>query len=316
MAGRLSPLIVGCSPLLQRVLELAVLYAPIDEPVLLLGPTGVGKGLVAKLMHEASGRPGEFVAVSGGQLVESLLHSQLFGHEKGAYTGADRRVAGAFERARGGTLLVDELQLIPQSAQGALLQPTGEGQLLRLGAERDTKVTARLLFASNRPLDELEAEGRLMPDLRYRLYDFVIEIPPLVERRVDIVVLAYHFLDRTRAAAPERTPAMFHPEAIDRLLEFDWPGNVRQLKGAVAYACVHAAGEEQISTRHLPAYLAAGPCRQPLLDVTDRSQLTQWAFERAGGDRRAAARLLGVHPNTIDYRRKRWGAGRVEECSG
>ncbi len=316
MIGPLSPLIIGYSSAIQRVLRLAVLYATLDDPVLLLGPTGVGKGLVARLMHQASGRPGAFVALSGGQLVESLLHSQLFGHERGAFTGADRRVAGAFERARGGTLLVDELQLMPQSAQGALLQPTGEGDLLPLGAERDTKVTARLLFACNRPLGDLEAEGRLLPDLRYRLFDFVIEIPPLVERQVDIVVLAHHFLDRTRAGAPARTPAMFDPEAIDRLLEFHWPGNVRQLKGVVAYACVHAAGEEQIATRHLPPYLSGGPCRQGVVDVTVRSQLTEWALKRAGGDRRAAARLLGVHPNTIDYRRKRWGEGRAEGHAG
>jgi DNA-binding NtrC family response regulator len=305
MIGPTPPLIVGWSAAIHRALDLAVLYAPIPDPVLLLGQTGVGKGLLATLMHQLSGRPGDFVAVSGGQLVESLLHAQLFGHEKGAYTGADRRVAGAFERARGGTLLLDELPLVPPAAQGALLQPVSEGLLLRLGAEREAAVTARLLFASNRPLDELEAEGRLLKDLRHRIGDFVIDIPPLVERPVDIAVLAYHFLDRARATGPARTPASFDPSALDLLLTFDWPGNVRQLKGVVAYACVHAAGEDQIGVRHLPPYLSAGRCRKLPLDLSVRSELTSWALERAHGDRRAAAAILGLHPNTIDYRRKR-----------
>lgn len=303
--------IIGHSPALRHALDLATRYARIPDAVLLLGETGVGKGLVARLMHALSGRSGEFVGMSGGQLVDSLLHSQLFGHVKGAFTGAERAVAGAFERARGGTALLDELQLWPLAAQSAVLQAVDEGLMLRLGAERYMQVPCRLLFASNRPLDELESEGRLLKDLRYRIGDFTVEIPPLRERRVDVAALAYFFLDQRRLAAGAAAgiPVLFEASALHRLVTFDWPGNARQLKGAVAYAFVHAAWEAEgngagrIEDRHLPPYLSAGPRR--MMDAATRAEVTEWALERVGGERRAAAAMLGVHPNTIDNRRKR-----------
>jgi DNA-binding NtrC family response regulator len=299
------PHIVGHSPALHHALALARLYADIPHPVLLLGPTGVGKGLIARFMHGiGTDRSGPFVAVAGGQLVESLFHSQLFGHVRGAYTGADRQVVGAFERARGGTLFLDELPLWSRAAQSAVLQAVDERLMLPVGGEREVAITCRFIFASNRSLDELEAEGVLLKDLRYRIRDFLVEVPALTARRGDIVELAYHFLDHENAESGFRGPIAFELQALHLMIAFDWPGNVRQLGNAVAYACVHAAGEERIRAEHLPPYLAAQNGTRPTLDAASRAALTAWALERAEGSRRKAAELLGVHPTTIDRRRK------------
>jgi DNA-binding NtrC family response regulator len=301
------PLIVGHSPALHHAMTLARLYASIPHPVLLLGPTGVGKGLIARFLHAARGDGGPFVSVPGGQLVESLFHSQLFGHVRGAYTGADRQVAGAFERARGGTLFLDELPLWSRAAQSAVLQAVDERVMVPVGGEREVAITCRFVFASNRSLDELEAEGLLLKDLRHRIGDFMVQVPPLTSRGGDVLELAYYFLDKEGAGLGSSAPVMFEHEVIELLSAFDWPGNVRQLRNAVAFACVHAAGAERIRPEHLPPYLRAqnGTRPLPLLDAASRAALTAWALERARGSRRKAAELLGVHPNTIAYRQKR-----------
>jgi DNA-binding NtrC family response regulator len=305
---------LGGSDDVQRVLELAQLYAQLVGPILLLGPTGVGKGLLAKLLHRMSGRPGDFVVRTGGQLVDSLFHSQLFGSRRGAFTGADRDVPGAFEQANTGTLFLDELPLWSLAAQSAVLRVVDERVVLPVGARGELGVTCGMVFASSRPLDELVGEQRLLPDLRYRIRDFAIEIAPLAARRGDIAELAYHFLGAQRARAPgggHPAPVLFSSEALARLLVYEWPGNVRQLEGAVAFGCVHARGAERIEECHLPQYLRTGPA----VSFTDlnaplRRQLVAWARQRAQGRRREAAALLGVHPGTVDYHRRREGAGR------
>ena len=306
------PLIVGHSSALHHAIALARTYASIPHPILLLGPTGVGKGLLARFMHAArNGKGGPFVSVPGGQLVESLFQSQLFGHVRGAYTGADRQVVGAFERARGGTLFLDELPLWSRAAQSAVLQAVDERVMLPVGGERELPVTCRFVFASNRSLDELEAEGVLLKDLRHRIGDFAIEVPPLVARRGDVVELAYHFLAEAQHASPDTVPGLFDRDAMDRLVDYDWPGNVRQLRGAVLYASVHAAGEERVRGEHLPPYLGRRNGVRATLDAASRAALTAWALERAEGNRRKAADLLGVHVNTISYRQRRLGDARA-----
>ena len=292
---------------MAKAVALARHLAPVPRPILLVGETGVGKGLLARLIHAESRRPGEFVALAGGELSESLYHDQLSGHEAGAFTGALRRVRGVFERAHGGTLFIDELPLWSRQAQSALLRRVDEGLVTRLGAERELVLDSRLLFASTRSLSMLVASGELLPDLRWRIGEFVIEVPPLAGRAVDIAQLSYQFLDQAQPDFRLRGPVFFAPEALERLVTFTWPGNVRQLKGVVEWSFVRAAldAAERIEVLHLPGYLAASDAPAVRLGSATRRDLSAWAFERAGLDRRQAAILLGLHPNTIDRHRKR-----------
>lgn len=302
--------LVGRSSALRRVVAQAELYArkamavANPEPVLLLGPTGVGKELVARHMHEASGRPGAFVPVSGGELVEGVFSTQLFGHVDGAYTGAGRGAPGAFEHADRGTLLLDELQLWPPAPQAALLRAVGERDVQRLRGRGRLEATCALLVASSVPLDQLVAEGRLLLDLRERIGFFVVEIPPLIERKIDILVLANHFLEQRLAARPDQGALHFDPEASERLLTYRWPGNVREVERVVAYAEVHADGADRVGVAHLPPPIRQAPVES--VDAATRAEVAQWMLEWQGTRRKAAA-LLGIHPHTLDYRVRKGG---------
>jgi two-component system C4-dicarboxylate transport response regulator DctD len=297
-----SVVLIGRSRELEEALALARRYARTNEHVFLLGETGVGKSRVARLIHEASGRRGAFVVVPGGQLVETLYHSQLSGYAPGAYTGGDRRGAeGAFERARDGTVALEDLQLWGLGAQAAVLQALEEHYLTRIMGRRDVVLTCRAVICSTQSLESLRARGLLLEDLEYRLGDFCVEVPHLRRRRIDIAVLAYHVLDALRIRTPGG-PGLIDPDALEHLLLFDWPGNVRQLQNAVTRAFVHAHGEQRIRVPHLPSYAVSAPLGR--LDPALRAELALWAFERTGR-RRSAAELLGVHPNTIDYHRRR-----------
>lgn len=302
-----APSLVGCSAVLHAAIDLARRFAPLFHPVLLIGPTGVGKTTLARLIHEWSGRGGEFVAVTGGELVDSLYHNQLFGHEKGSYTGATDQAPGAFERANGGTLLLDELQHWSRDKQSAILAPLQDARVTRVGGRRALPITCRVVLASTMPLDVLVKDDRLLPDLQYRIGDLVIELPRLAERRVDVAVLAYHFLDRERQTGRTGVPALIDPSALERLLIYEWPGNVRELERVVQYAVVRAGGRERIRAGDLPSRVGKNNPKRPVwkgLSADERDALTDWAFER-GGSRIAAARLLGLHANTIYNRRRR-----------
>ena len=277
---------------------------PNPEPVLLLGPTGVGKEFVARWMHEASGRPGAFVPVSGGELVDGVFPTQLFGHVDGAYTGAGRGAPGAFEHADRGTLLIDELQLWPSAPQAAVLRAVGERDVQRLRGQRRIAATCAFLFASSVPLDQLVAEDRLLLDLRHRIGYFVIQIPALMERKVDILVLANHFLEQRLDGRPNQVALQFDPEATERLLTYQWPGNVREVERVVAYADVHADGADRVGLEHLPPPIRQAPVEQ--VDAAMRAEVAQWMLEWQGSRRKAAA-LLGVHPHTLDYRLRKVG---------
>jgi DNA-binding NtrC family response regulator len=297
---------LGSSAEMARTVALARLYAPLPRPLVLVGPTGVGKGLLARFIHAESGRPGPFVVLAGGELAETLYPDELRGHAVGAFTGASHPFPGAFERAHAGTLFADELPLWPLGAQKAILRMVDEGAVTRLGAEREVRVSGRVIFAANRHPDVLVRAAVLLPDLRYRMREFVIEVPPLAGRGADIAELAYHFLDRARAEFRCRGPTIFDPAAFERLVSYAWPGNVRELAGVVEWGVVQAAarGSERLALVHLPNRLRQSERRSVSLSVDTRRALSRWAFERAGHNRRQAALLLGVHPNTIDQHRR------------
>jgi DNA-binding NtrC family response regulator len=262
------------------------------------------------LLHDWSGRAGDFVAVTGGELVDSLFHNQLFGHEKGSYTGATDQAPGVFERAAGGTLLLDELQHWARDKQAAILAPLQDARVTRVGGRRALPTTCRVVLASTIPLERLVKNDRLLPDLQYRIGDLVIELPPLSRRRVDVAVLAYHFLDLEREAGGSMVPAVFDPIALERMLVYKWPGNVRELQRVVQYAIVRAAGQERVRVLDLPARVTT-PKRLalwPTLTADDRDALVAWALERVRGRRSSAAKMLGVHANTIDNYRKHLAA--------
>ncbi len=298
--------IIACSAAMLKAVELARRLAPLPRPLLLVGQSGVGKGLLARFIHVQSARAGAFVAVAGGELSESLLHDQLAGHEAGAFTGAQRRVRGAFERAHKGTLFLDELPLWSHAAQSAVLRAVDERLITRLGAERELPLDCRVVLASNQPLDALIGSGRLLSDLRWRIGEFVIEIPPLAGRAVDVAALSYHFLDEARAAFGRPGPVLFDPAALERLITYHWPGNVRQLRGVVEWSWTLAAigAAERIGLTHLPASVLRDAAPRMPLDSRTRHALSRWAYDRAGHSRTAAAELLGLHPNTIDHHRR------------
>lgn len=297
-----APEILGRSPQTARARDLIERYSHIPDPILVLGATGTGKSIVARALHAKSGCRGRFVTLSGGHLVETLYHSQLFGSTRGAYTGATRDSLGAFESAHGGTLFLDELPLWSRAAQGAVLQAVEEGWVIPLGAQREIPVDCRVLFGSNQPLNALVEAGALMEDLLYRIGAFVIELPPLAQRRVDIAVFAYYYLDQEGVKSPATTPPVISCEALDALLAYGWPGNVRELRSVIRYACVQAHGTHMIGVQDLPPCLRA--CRGSTDPVVVR-EVTSWMYEVMGRDRRATARRLGVHPNTVDYRLRR-----------
>jgi DNA-binding NtrC family response regulator len=298
--------IIACSAAMVKAVTLARRLAPLPRPILLVGETGVGKRLLARFIHSCSGRPGDFVAVAGGELSEALLHGEFAGHEPGAFASAHRRLRGPFEQAQSGTLFLDELPLWPVAVQSMVLRALDEGLIARRGTERELPVSWRLIVASQRALGDLMDDGRLLPALRWWLGEFVIAVPSLRGRFVDIAALSYHFLDRVREELCDPGPALIDPEALDRLVTYRWPGNVRQLRSVVEWSWVQGAASaaERIRTADLPPSVAVDSGPRVAVDLEGRRALSRWAFERAGRNRRGAGRLLGVHPNTIDNHRR------------
>jgi len=278
--------IIGHSPRMREVFGLIEKVAPTDSTVLLVGESGTGKEIVARAIHERSRRrEGRFVAVDCGVFSKELLASELFGHVKGAFTGAIADKQGLFELADGGTIFLDEIGNIALEIQVKLLRFLQEREFLPVGGVKARRVDVRLIFATNRDLRQMVEHGEFRDDLYYRLLVFPIRLPPLRERREDIPALAYHFL-KTAAARTGNPIARFENDALDQMVNYDWPGNVRQLGNTIERLVILAEGQT-IETRHLALCLhevSAGAGLRVPNDSQELKMLKKEVREKAVAD--------------------------------
>ena len=329
--------ILGQSAPMRELWEMIRTIAPSEATVLVAGESGTGKELAARAVHTLSRRAqGPFVAVNCGALTETLLASELFGHEKGAFTGADRRHEGLFVRARGGTLFLDEIGEMPLPMQVKLLRVLQEREVLSVGGARPEPVDVRVIAATNRDLALETAEGRFREDLYYRLNVVTLTMPPLRDREGDIELLARHFAARFAHANHKRV-AGITPQALDLLARYAWPGNVRELENVMERAVILMPGEHidarELPQRLFPDRLRRGPDvkeagvtrgeaaaegvaqalpergdgRLPTLEEVEREVILR-TLARCGGNKSEAARVLGITRKTLHARLNRYGA--------
>ena len=290
----------GGSTSMQELFEMITMFADVESTVVIEGETGSGKELVARALHERSRRSGKpFVAVNCAGLSESLVTSQLFGHRRGAFTGAIQDQKGVFEAAHGGTLFLDEIGDIPPAVQTSLLRVLQEREIVRLGDTRPHKVDVRVVAATHRDLAKCVEDGTFRADLLYRIRVARIRIPPLRERREDIALLGTRFVEEFRALTG-RPIRGFARESLRRLTEYEWPGNVRELRSAVEYAVIRCRGSE-IEPGDLPPEIA-GAAHQKAATPDEERERYGRAIEDADGNRTRAAKSLGVSRATF-YRR-------------
>jgi DNA-binding NtrC family response regulator len=305
--------IVGNSPEMQEVFKSIAQVAPSRATVLVTGESGTGKELVAAAIHHLSPRSGKpFVRLHCAALAESLLESELFGHERGSFTGADRRREGRFEQADGGTLFLDEIGEISPSTQVKLLRVLQEHELERVGGNQTLRVDVRVIAATNRNLKELVAEGKFREDLFYRLNVINVELPPLRRRRSDVLALAAFFLEKY-ARQNEKHIEGFSTEALDTLHTYDWPGNVRELENVIERAVVLAEGRtieaKQLPIELIPRVNAQTKIKIPGSSMNEIERLAILAtLEACGGSTSRAAEILGISVRKIQYRMHEYSA--------
>ena len=296
-----APPLVSATPQMDEILTLARRVARTDATVLIHGETGTGKELLARFIHRESARASRpFVAVNCAALPESLAESELFGHEKGAFTGAVGRRVGCFEAAAGGTLLLDEITEIPLGLQAKLLRSLQEGEVVRVGSSRPVSVDVRIIAVTNRDLRAEVAQGRFRQDLFYRLNVVAIRPPALRERVGDIAVLARHFLLKYAAMHLSRVQG-FTPAAMETLLAHPWPGNVRELENTVQRAVILCpATEVDAADVQIEAADFVGPVMTGGRTMTElQRDVILTTLDRMNGNRTHAARELGVTARTI-----------------
>ena len=301
---------IARSPAMQEVLELAAQVAPLDTTVLVYGESGTGKEFIVRMIHDQSRRAaGPFVSVNCAALTETLLESELFGHVRGAFTGAVRDKPGLFEVASQGTLFLDELGEVAPSVQAKLLRALQEREIRRVGGERTIKVNTRVVAATNRDLRAAVQAGTFREDLYFRLGAFVITIPPLRDRREDIPPLAHEFVQRaaTRMGKDVRS---ISADTMTLLVRHHWPGNVRELEHVIERAVILARGAT-VSVRDLPPEIAEGRAlltgRDSLDLKVNEERLIRQALERFKGNRKRAAAALNISPVTLWRKMKEYG---------
>jgi len=297
---------IGASPAFRRMLTLVEQVADSSATILVQGESGAGKELVARTIHERSGRRnGPFVAVNCAALPETLLESELFGYEKGAFTGAAGRKEGRFELANGGTLFLDEVADLSLVTQPKILRVLQEGEYERLGGTRTLQVDVRIVAATNQDLSDMVKDKRFREDLYYRLNVITVRVPPLRERHEDIRLLAQHYL-RVYAAKNGRKLEGFSNEALERLESYAWPGNVRELENLIERS-VLLARKDRIDAEDLPEEVAGvkrpprdailGLVGTPLAEIEQR--LLDETLRITGGNKTQAAKLLGIDVRTV-----------------
>lgn len=299
--------LVGTSPAMQQLFESIRQVAPEKATVLIVGETGTGKELVARAIHAGSPRSnGLFVAVNCAAIPHEMLESELFGHEKGAFTGAIKERIGKFELADGGTLFLDEITEMPMALQAKLLRALQENIIERVGGNRPIAVDIRIVAATNRDPREAIKDGKLREDLYYRLNVFRIDLPALKARKSDIPKLAQHFLAKRRVD--------ISPEAIDALTRYDWPGNVRELENVLERAAI-ISGNQTVLPKHLPTEMVShAPARvsepsatvnslalPPAIEALERQLITE-ALAATQGNKSKAAKLLEISERSLWYK--------------
>jgi two-component system response regulator AtoC len=303
---------VGSSPVIQRLIERARQVARTDADILLEAESGTGKELLARLIHRSSPRSARsFVAVNCAGFPDTLLESELFGHVRGAFTGALTAKAGKFELAHGGSLLLDEIAEMPLSLQPKLLRVLQEREVDRLGDTRPLRVDVRVIATTNRPLGALVGEGKFRSDLYYRLNVIPLSLPPLRERRDDIPELVDFFV-RKYAPASRSSAVRFAPELLERLQAYEWPGNVRELENFVRRALVLSpgpvAGVELLPECNLQGDGQAMGGIEPGLTLRELERaLLEKTLEATGGNRTRAAGMLGVSLRTVRNKIREYG---------
>ncbi len=295
--------IVADHPSMRKVMELSRKVAPTDAAVLVTGESGTGKEIIAHCIHNNSRRAGKaFVAVNCAALSPTLIESELFGHEKGSFTGAVGQHLGRFERAHGGTLFLDEIGELDSNLQAKLLRVLQEKTFERVGGTRVINVDVRIVTATNRDLKQAAAEGRFREDLYYRLNLFPIEIPPLRERGSDVLQLARFFLLRA-GKTMQKTALRLTPEAEQALLGYAWPGNVREMENMMERMAILC--DDVIEADDLPI-TGSGPARPVLFKEIERQAILD-ALEANNGNRTKTAQQLGISLRTLQYRLKDYG---------
>jgi two-component system response regulator HydG len=308
--------IIGRSPTMVNLLETVAQVAPSEATVLITGESGTGKEMIAGAIHfNSSRKDGPFVKLNCAAITETLLESELFGHEKGAFTGAHKRKEGRFRQAHGGSIFLDEISEMSLAMQVKLLRVLQEREITRVGGEEVIQVDVRLIAATNKDLLKEIETGRFREDLFYRLNVVTLNMPPLRDRREDIPLLAQHFLE-TFCEKNRKTIKGFTPQAMDQLLRYDWPGNVRELMNAVERAVV-LSSSEYLDEEELPLVLKdkiaegeerpkeAIPGDLPLDEVEKATILK--TLEMAGGNKSETARRLGITRRTLHKKLKKYG---------
>ena len=309
--------IIGRSPTMANLLETVAHVAPSEATVMITGESGTGKELIAGVIHFNSPRKdGPFIKINCAAITETLLESELFGHEKGAFTGADRRKEGRFYQAHGGSLFLDEVSEMPLTMQVKLLRVLQEREFTRVGGEKVIKVDVRVIAATNKNLQELKTQGLFREDLYYRLNVVSLEIPPLRERRDDIPLLAQHFL-KIFSTKNRKELSGLTPSAMDRLIRCEWPGNVRELMNAIErgvvlartqylddsdFTIIQSSSQQSFETLHV---FEENDSNMSLEQIEKTTILR--TLESTAGNKSEAARRLGITRKTLHKKLKKYG---------